>query len=521
MAIISDNTNTTPMPLDSLLMQSPMLPKSILTSSPSTPVTDNINLTNSSPVPYFTSIPPNQIIGLVPVFPCCDTVNSIGGFGFCVRPGGYTFVYQLDVGGYTWGTFSVDSTSTANSVQVDIMALILPPINNVTVIKTTFSGIDSYFVTLYSSSITNGINVTCSVISTGGCGAGCSHIIYNTDINGGYENNLCGSPCDCRDGTYMADSIPNDKNFVLPVFASTTCNQELGFNVQSNYMNDKNYWLFSYPIGYDAINNNDFSLEVLINDAWTFVTYLNNNDYGIAYNNNFFPFGDNSCQNVNYQGYGLYWQTILSTFGEGTYRFSVQGSYSFNEFNIYCFKSPPFCLKEWDCILANGTVKFETEYSGGTFGSVTKQGESYTMCCVNKDAVGNITKNDTIGIDWNDSIRFYGFFGYEAVEFTRDFIKYATGVINKVRDEAIKNFTVKTDKLPMWLHQRFYAYGLQANRLFVNDYNTNNANYNYKHFWIVADSSYSPKYTNWSRYTKILDLKFKEGIQFTFKDNCC
>ena len=80
---------------------------------------------------------------------------------------------------------------------------------------------------------------------------------------------------------------------------------------------------------------------------------------------------------------------------------------------------------------------------------------------------------------------------------------------------------LKTEKLPMWLHERFYAYGLMADQLYVSDYNINNPNYNYKHFWVVADGNYTPQYTNWSRYSKIQDLAFKEGDQFVFRDRCC
>lgn len=140
------------------------------------------------------------------------------------------------------------------------------------------------------------------------------------------------------------------------------------------------------------------------------------------------------------------------------------------------FFSPPFCLKNFSCTLTDGTVKFETVDIGGNIGSVTTQGLSWSSCCTNK-TTGVITP-----LTINDSIRYFGEFGYETATLQRDFIKYAPGVINKVRDESIKNFTLKTSQLPLWLHQRFYAYALMADQLYVSDYNQNNANYNLKHF---------------------------------------
>lgn len=136
--------------------------------------------------------------------------------------------------------------------------------------------------------------------------------------------------------------------------------------------------------------------------------------------------------------------------------------------------------------------------------------------------IGDTTDTvDEFSIYWSDSIRFPGFFGYEQVEYERKYIKYQTGVVDKIRDEAIKSFTLKTDKLPLWLHQRFYSYGLMADQLYVSDYNLNNANYNYKNFWVLPDSGYSIDYTNFSRYMKVKDVKFKEGQQLLYRTRCC
>ena len=135
---------------------------------------------------------------------------------------------------------------------------------------------------------------------------------------------------------------------------------------------------------------------------------------------------------------------------------------------------------------------------------------------------GTIIGADTaFPLQWADSIRFLGFFGYETAEFERKYIKYQTGIVDKIRDEAIKSFSMKTSRMPNWFHERFLAYALQADHIYVSDYNRNNSSYNYKHFAVIADSGYSPKYTGYSRYSKVLDLKFKEEQQRIYRSRCC
>lgn len=296
----------------------------------------------------------------------------------------------------------------------------------------------------------------------------------------------------------MADSIPDVRKFTLPVFADLTCTDI--------YHNDINQWVFMYPGTVNPIQNGDFKLQKLLAGVWTDEATLNDTTYGT-------PFSTATSCTVNYGGYQLNWNLVLQNLGEGTYRFKVEGIAK--DKSTYCLNSPPFCLKQFDCNLVDGTVKFETSNSGGNVGSVTTQGQSWSLCCQDPT-----TKNFT-PLSFYDSIRFWGFFGYETAELQREQIKYATGEIKKTRDEAIKNFTFKSSQLPLWLHQRLYAYGLMSDQLFVSDYNINNSDYNLKHFWVVADSGYAPKYYGYTRYTKVLDVKFKEGQQFVFRDRCC
>ena len=121
---------------------------------------------------------------------------------------------------------------------------------------------------------------------------------------------------------------------------------------------------------------------------------------------------------------------------------------------------------------------------------------------------------------WQDAIMFGGSFGIEGTEIERTQIKYQSGAIYKVRDEVVRNYTLRTTQLPMWLHRRFYAYALMADNLVVSDYNLNNDSYLFKDWAVVADSNYNIAHKNYTRYPKCLDCKFKDAEQFVYRDRC-
>lgn len=123
-------------------------------------------------------------------------------------------------------------------------------------------------------------------------------------------------------------------------------------------------------------------------------------------------------------------------------------------------------------------------------------------------------------ISWQESIRVGGEFGYEQTDYERKSIKYQTGIVNKIRDEAIFKFTWKSSAMPFWFHERFKGYALMADELQVSDYNLNNADYNLKLYSVQGDSSYNPDYKGYTRYTKV-KCDFKSKIQNNKRTRCC
>lgn len=505
MAIITYNNGLSPMPLRKAITASPNTPTRITDPTSVSVQPSNVASTGTIKIANYN---PEQIIGLVPVFKCCNAKR------ICVAR--FLFAHT--------NTISAILRITLNGSPLGIItALTLPP-QGASSDAALQAALQAIFPTGYTVSVSSTSNLNRWIVITQVIEEApydCSDL--GVDITNGTMLSFqdfqatssnydpCERTCECQN--YPADYIQNPQDFALPVFAAIAgdVNPDACYD---SYQNDINTFLFNFPTNFSPIMSNEFSLEKWDGTEWDTVAYLNDNTYGEAYYNNFFPTAaDGTCTNVNYQGYKIAWQNVLNSLGEGLYRLKLE-----NNEGYYCYVSPPFCLRPYDCIVADGTVKFEAFYEGGSFGSVTKQGLTYKLCCINPFATDKIT---TLPITLSDSIRFFGFFGREQYEHKRDQIKYATGEIKKVRDEMIKTFDLRSDRVPLWLHQRFAAYGMMADKLFVNDYNRNNANYNYKHFWVVGDSGYTIDHKNYSRYSKIQDVKFKEGLELIYKDTCC
>ncbi len=311
-------------------------------------------------------------------------------------------------------------------------------------------------------------------------------------------------PDDCRLGNYKADSIPNDTQFTLPVFAEES--------FTSDYKNDFNSFLFNcIGAGTTGFSYN-MSIEKLISGSWVKQDDLDDNTYGTFYD------VGSLCSSLQWKGYSISWAKVLNVLGIGTYRlkYIIQPP---GYITSSCFASPPFCLLEFDCYKADRTSRFDSTILGGLIGNVNKKnaGSTWTFCC--PDTSGREIKQDN-PVQWLDSIRVEGMFGFEDTDSERKSLKYTTGQVKKIRDENILKFKWKAGSLPFWFHARFKSYGLQSDELLVSDYNINNPDYDIKLFSVQWDSSYNPDYKNYSRYQKVT-CEFKAAIQNLKRTRCC
>lgn len=330
-------------------------------------------------------------------------------------------------------------------------------------------------------------------------------------------------PCsgdDCRWGLNGADSLKDPRQFALPVFAQTAAQST---NPQP-YFNDTNAFLFYFPG--TGVSTLTFTIDKFVGGVWVPHNINSLNTYGTYYPRY------TLCPNKPWVGTTISWYKVLNTLGEGIYRFKVQTSYFGIGIYSTCFASPPFCLKTFSCLAADRTTKFESYMSGGILGNVDKStcgGQSWEFCCTHQytiDAPHNIVVQSSSPIQWYDSIRVAGEFGYEDTDYERKIIKYTTGVVNKIRDEALLKFKWTTQELPFWFHERFKVYGLFSDQLLVSDYNIYQSDYNLKRYCVIADGAYNPQYhygggkPGGSQYSKV-DVIFKPQTQYLIRNRCC
>ncbi|MFI5404919.1 MAG: hypothetical protein ACHQ1D_00250 [Nitrososphaerales archaeon] len=310
------------------------------------------------------------------------------------------------------------------------------------------------------------------------------------------------SQCDCRDWK-------DDDCYINPVFGDSS-------GQYNPYKNDKNNFLLEYPFLYKFQWNDPslsfFQLEEWNGSAWVSTAILNDDSFGVL--------NKLGTMKIPYfTQFTIDWQKVIMQFGEGLYRFRVNNNI-FGAGSIYV--SEPFCLREWNCKEANKTVKWNANITGGRIGSITDDKKIFNLCCTSESGqkVENSGPSKTCTYTWQDEVRIYAFFGKETTDYERENIEYQNGEIIKIRDEAIQKFEYETALLPKYLHDRFKAYGVMADELYVSDYNWNNSDYEIKNKRVVCDGAYAPEYDRHTRYSKAT-VVFKEGFQNVIRDKCC
>ena len=294
-------------------------------------------------------------------------------------------------------------------------------------------------------------------------------------------------------------SISNDC-YVNDVFASSYSDSVL--------KNDKTSFLFIYPFTTTAEYTNWYLAQFWLQRytdgvGWSNVGIITGSTYGTYYDFQSLAFD-------NYKGVTIHWQNVLDAHGQGIYRLYTSST-------IYgtttCEVSPPYRLREFNCTIANKTVRFES-YITGKIGRIRNTAESGV-----KDYAGENGLIDLTDINWYSSIRMPGFFGKEKTEYDRMTIEYENGQQVKVRDEAIQKYEFISGRLPKYVHDQFKIYFLMSDRLMVSDYNFNNADYFINQKEIYADGNYEPNHNLHSRLSTVT-VQFKDRFQNVIKKYC-
>jgi hypothetical protein len=270
----------------------------------------------------------------------------------------------------------------------------------------------------------------------------------------------------------------NECEFELPVFAYLA-------DTGNTYKNDSSYFLLSLTNRYSTP---EFYLEVQNGCNWDEVAQLTDSTYGEYYTFTSKP---------KWAGYRIDWHLVYTLEGVNCYRVR-QESTNITDATIEIDYSYKYNLRAYTDGLADKTTKINYTINGGKRGST-----------VNNKKV--INYKDVV---WNREIRLpQSFFGFESSEFTRESTKYKTGAVVWTKDEQVETIGFNARRIPYSLHRELKITMLQADEIYISDYNEGNPNPDkYDHLRVKGSSSYEPTWNSYTTYAPI-QLTFEPYYQ--------
>jgi len=222
---------------------------------------------------------------------------------------------------------------------------------------------------------------------------------------------------------------------------------------------------------------NDFSSflskSVILNVTWTLekdcekIADLNDNNLGTYYPKGHWSVANGfTSQQANYSGFVLDWSLVFKNHGIGNYRVVI--NFSFGEIEVLEFCSCSFLLQEYSDEKADKTIRIRTLQNGHILDSF-----------------------DYTGMNWEQSWRMSGFFGYPQDKLEVDNYLDKNRNVTQIQDKLYKEYTLQTDFIAECFKGIFNNI-LLANEIWIDDYNLKNA-YLLKNIDVIptqSDSNY-------------------------------
>ena len=141
--------------------------------------------------------------------------------------------------------------------------------------------------------------------------------------------------------------------------------------------------------------------------------------------------------------------------------------------------------------LADKTTKIEYRIDGGKIGSTQT------------DEVINYRTDS-----WSREIRLpNSFFGFESSEYSREYTRYKNGAQVWIEDSQTESINFNAKRLPYPLHRELKITALQADIIYISDYNLGNVT-TYDQKRVVPTSNYEPNWNLYNTYSSV-ELTFK------------
>lgn len=238
-----------------------------------------------------------------------------------------------------------------------------------------------------------------------------------------------------------------------------------------------------------------FKYDINVSD-YIEIAVLNSTNYGTNYSYGFFV-NDNAEKFVGYQ---LEWKKALTLHGEGSYKVKCEVTSSIGG-NI-TLESPEYCLKHYSPERADGTVKIEY-YLNNILG-------------ISSD---DYKTKDLGSLNWYNSIRVPGYFGFNTSSYESDYIQYNNGQRVWVEDEQEPEFTLKLKPVAQYVHETMRTDILQADRILITDYNSKNPG-SFIQKPVIKNSNYEPEWMPLKSKLAPVTVKFKQEFNNHKKLRC-
>lgn len=282
---------------------------------------------------------------------------------------------------------------------------------------------------------------------------------------------------------------PPDCCFSVPVFANPSAENNI-------LQNDFSAFLLDFPTyNGTASTSATWVIQKWVNGAWVTQDTITGSTYGTYY-------AFEALAIDTYTGVVIQWLNVFNAFGAGCYRVRVDGI--MGDLYPVCMASEPFHLRQWNCDVQHGTIRFDTQLYDGQIAHADIDGYMTNLC----------------EITWLDQVRLPGFFGRETTEVEDRKVELVDGKMLNTRSENIYKYKMRSNLWPKWAHDRLKQYGFMADELRVTDYNHNNSDYFIKRKLVVRDGAYNPQYNIGTRMSWV-ECDFKDGYQNNVRTLCC
>lgn len=275
--------------------------------------------------------------------------------------------------------------------------------------------------------------------------------------------------------------------FTLKVLADTSSTDQFKNDITGHL------WWFNSFVSGAVLKLYKFDESV---SDYVFLVNLNNNTYGIFYDYAFF-INDND---ESFIGYQLNWKQVLTTHGAGGYKVICEPTLSIG--GSGSLESAPYCLKQYTPELAKGTVKIE-----------------YNLNHINGLSSDDTKIADYGELNWYNSLRLSGFFGFPTSTYSTDFIQYSNGQRVWVKDEQEPEYVLKLRPQPSFVHDIMRTDVLQGDAIYITDYNPDNAD-RYIQKAVIKNGDYAPDWKRMQTKLATVEVKFRQTFNNLKKLHC-